>query len=72
MTDEQTLSIALGLMLLALPLISVGSWNDISVLWWIGLALLGLGASIPPVARFAMSGNGDDNGSDGDGNEEDS
>lgn len=46
-------NISLVLMLIAFPLISLGTTGDQPALWWAGLAALGAGALIPPVLRFA-------------------
>lgn len=66
MNEDRMLSASLVLMLVSMPLISAGSWNDIAVLWWIGLALLVAGAAMPPVMRFAIDDdtNGDDTNGD--------
>ncbi len=45
-------NVSLLLMLAAFPLISVGTTGDQSLVWWLGLAALGLGALIPPVMRY--------------------
>lgn len=51
-SSNLVLSISLALMLLALPLVSAGAWNDIPALWVAGLVVLALGAAIPPTMRF--------------------
>lgn len=44
---------SLLLMLVALPLLSLGTTNALSPIWWAGLASLTLGALIPTALRFA-------------------
>jgi hypothetical protein len=68
MSDNAALSASLLLMLVALPVLSAGTWNDVTALWVVGLVLLALGALIPPVMRFA-GGNGADGGGDDGGGE---
>ncbi len=46
------LDIAFLMLLIALPLISLGTMNDRPVVWWIGLAILVLGFVIPLGLRF--------------------
>lgn len=46
------LNIALILLLIALPLISIGTMNNQAGLWMIGLLLLATGLLIPPVLRL--------------------
>lgn len=43
---------SLLLMLAAFPLISMGTTGGRPVLWWMGLALLVVGALIPPAMRY--------------------
>jgi hypothetical protein len=69
MSENALLGTALALMLVALPLVSVGTWNDEAWLWWTGLVVLAAGALIPPVARYVDVGDGGDNG-DGDGDDD--
>ncbi len=45
-------NVSLVLMLIAFPLISLGTTGDQPALWWAGLAALVAGALIPPVLRF--------------------
>lgn len=45
-------NVSLLLMLAAFPLISLGTTGDQSVVWWLGLASLAVGALIPPVMRY--------------------
>lgn len=46
------LGFALILLLVPFFLISIGTTQDTPMLWWAGLALLVLGALIPPATRF--------------------
>lgn len=68
MSNDVTQGAALALMLLALPLISLGAWNEIAALWWLGLGVLVLGGLIPPVTRYV---GGDDDEDDDGADEED-
>jgi hypothetical protein len=54
MTRLTAQGIALVLMLLSLPLISIGSTQGIAALWWPGLLALVVGGLIPPTTRFAL------------------
>ncbi len=47
------LSIAFVLLLLALPLISLGTINEVAWMWWLGLGLLAVGLLTAPVLRLA-------------------
>lgn len=49
------LDLAFVLLLLALPLISVGTVNDRALLWQIGLLLLVVGLLIPPALRLSKA-----------------
>jgi len=49
------LDIAFVLLLLALPLISVGTVNDRALLWQVGLLLLVVGLLIPPALRLGQA-----------------
>jgi hypothetical protein len=60
-SDNLVLGIALILMLVALPFVSLGATEDIPFLWWVGLAMIGLGGVVGPVSRYAL---GDDEESD--------
>ena len=51
-TRFATLSISLVLLLIAFPLISMGTTTGPDVLWWLGLAALALGGVLPPLRRF--------------------
>lgn len=48
------LTVSLLLMLAAFPLISIGTTKGPPMLWWLGLAALGVGGLIPPVRRFLV------------------
>jgi len=50
--EQKLLATSLVLLLLALPLISWGTWSDVPALWWAGVIAALIGALIPPVARF--------------------
>lgn len=52
MSRLAALSISLLLLLAAFPLISIGTTSGPPILWWFGLAALGLGGLIPPLRRF--------------------
>ncbi|WP_141733172.1 hypothetical protein [Oligoflexus tunisiensis] len=49
------LSVSFILFLIALPLISIGTTSGPRFLLWIGLAALGVGGLIPPIARLVCS-----------------
>lgn len=61
MTKNRALGAALVLLLIAFPLISLGTTRAQPVLWWAGLALLVLGGLIPPVTRYVLE-NGEEEG----------
>lgn len=46
------LSIAFLMLLISLPLISLGTINETAWMWWLGLALLVVGLLIPPALRL--------------------
>lgn len=46
------LSIAFVLLLLAMPLISLGTINETAWMWWLGLGLLAVGLLTPPILRL--------------------
>jgi hypothetical protein len=48
------LSTSLVLLVIAFPLISIGTTRGPTVLWWIGLIALGCGGLIPPVQRLQL------------------
>ncbi|HSL11721.1 MAG TPA: hypothetical protein VLA82_10455 [Actinomycetota bacterium] len=54
MRTVMVLGAALVLMLLAFPLVSVGTTGDADALWWIGAALLVVGGVIPPLTRYVI------------------
>lgn len=50
------LSSSLVLFFVAFPLISFGTTTGSPILWWLGLAALGVGGLIPPARRFLAQG----------------
>lgn len=58
LSSNLVLGIALVMMIVALPLISVGTEQDLPVLWWSGLVLIGLGGLAGPVSRYALDEDG--------------
>jgi hypothetical protein len=58
-SDNVVLGIALAMMLVALPLISIGTENEVAALWWAGVVLIGLAALAGPLTRYALDGDGD-------------
>jgi hypothetical protein len=52
MTRLTLLSIALILLLIAFPLVSIGTVQNMEAVWWLGMLALVAGGVIPPVARF--------------------
>ena len=65
-TSTKLLGLALVLMLLAFPLTSVGTDRDVTWLWWAGVAVLVLGALIPPGLRFVDTDGDTDGDTSGD------
>jgi hypothetical protein len=59
-TDTKVLTAALVLMLVAFPLTAIGSEQEITALWVVGLVVLAVGALIPPITRYATPGDDDD------------
>jgi len=55
MSKLMVLGITLVLLLVSLPLISIGTVQDTPWMWWTGLILLALGALVPPITRFALA-----------------
>jgi len=55
MDKQATLNMTLIILLIPFFLISIGMKNDTSFLWWTGLILLGIGAVIPTITRFAFA-----------------
>ena len=53
MKSKTALGLGLILFLLGLPLISLGSAQDIGVLFYLGLLLVIVGAALPPFIRFS-------------------
>ena len=61
------LLIAFFVLLVPFPLISIGTTEDVPSLWWLGVALIVVGGSIPPIARYVFDerdGNGSNNDAD--------
>ncbi|MEX0906651.1 MAG: hypothetical protein WD604_02950 [Balneolaceae bacterium] len=54
MSKTSLLNIALIIMLVPFFLISIGTTEETSSLWWIGLICLVIGGIIPPVTRYAF------------------
>ena len=52
MTRLFTLSVSLVLLLIAFPLISIGTTNGPPMLWWAGLGALVIGGILPPLRRL--------------------
>jgi hypothetical protein len=61
-TTTKMLGVALLLMLAVFPLTAIGTTDDVTVLWWTGLAVLAVASVIPPALRFV----GDDADDDAD------
>lgn len=59
MSKRNAQAFALVLTLIALPLVSLGSSQDIGWLWRLGLTTLILGGLIPPAARYAIADRSD-------------
>lgn len=59
--------IALVLLIVALPLISIGTVQGTPSLWWTGLALLVAAGAVTPITRYALE---DDNGEEDEGDSE--
>jgi hypothetical protein len=55
MKKIQLLGVALVLLLVPFVLISIGTTTDNPAVWWAGLAMLVIGALIPPATRFIFS-----------------
>lgn len=52
MSNLAALTLSLVLLLVAFPLISLGTWNDNPALWWAGLLALAAGGLLLPLRRF--------------------
>lgn len=48
------LSTSFVLLVVAFPLISIGTTRGSTTLWWMGLLALGLGGLIPPLQRLLL------------------
>jgi hypothetical protein len=64
--DTIVLLLALLLMLVGYPLISAGTDGDITGVWVAGLIAVGIGALIPPVARYVLVGDDEDENDEAD------
>lgn len=53
MRRTTVLSIAFVLLLVSLPLISLGTINEVAWMWWLGLGLLAVGLLTAPALRLA-------------------
>lgn len=60
MSKMQVLGISLVILLVALPLVSIGSVRESPGLWGTGLVLLVLGAITAPITRFVFEEENDD------------
>ncbi len=60
MSSQKPMITSLLLMLAALPLVAVGTAIETAPLWWAGLALLAIGAAIPPLTRFGAKDDDED------------
>lgn len=52
MSSIATLGLSMALLLVAFPLISLGTTQGPDALWWLGLLALVAGGSIPPLQRL--------------------
>lgn len=53
------LGITLIILLTSIFLISSGTMEDTSWLWWIGLIMLGAGGVVPPLTRYIFTEDND-------------
>ncbi len=60
-------AIAFVLFLVALPLLSLGTFEDQELLWYAGLAMVAVAGILPPLARFVGERNEDDDRKEEDG-----
>lgn len=49
-------TLAFILLLIVLPLTSLGTTHDQPVLWWLGLGVLLVGGLLPPATRYGLGG----------------
>lgn len=56
MSRLAALSLSMVLLLVAFPLISIGTTRGPDVVWWLGLGALAFGGLIPPARRFLAAG----------------
>ena len=59
-TETNLLLIVFVVLLVAFPLFSIGTMQDLPLLWWIALGLVILGGVVPPVARYVYGDDDDD------------
>ena len=52
MSTLASLSLSMALLLVAFPLISIGTTHGPPICWWMGLLALVAGGVIPPAQRF--------------------
>ena len=69
MHQNTVLGIALVLLLLSFPLISLGTEQALGTVWALGLAFIVVGGLIPPVIKFVGTGDADGAEDGGDGGE---
>jgi len=69
MSKLMVLGITLMLLLVSLPLISIGTMQDTPWMWWTGLILLAVSGLVPPITRYAMAK--DEDGEDDEAKDED-
>lgn len=56
MSNTWVLGITLIILLSSIFLISSGTTEETSWLWWIGLIMIGVGGLIPPLTRYLFNG----------------
>lgn len=54
MTRLGALGLALVLMLISLPLVSIGAGDNLNLVGWLGLLSLIAGGLIPPATRYVL------------------
>lgn len=57
MSNLAALSLSLVLLLAAFPLISIGTTQDLILVWWLGVVALVAGGAIPPLGRIVTARN---------------
>jgi hypothetical protein len=63
-------AISFVLFLVALPLVALGTMEDIPPLWWLGLLLLVVAGILPPASRFMGGDEEDEEDGGGEGRDE--